>query len=354
MSNKHLIMTISYNDFYKQVFDSLLIKNGYNTISYTDVKQIPDTLFMTIPDLILIVAENNAASTCRAVRSNSDVGRIPIIILSESNDRLDRTESFGAGCYDYVCLPFDEAEILARISIHLENRRMLGWLRDRITEQTKELTEAQMETIIAMAELAESRDSHVTFHLDRIRRYCSVLSMKLSESEQFRHMINQEFIDTIFQASALHDIGKIGVRERILNKCGKLTKEEFEIIASHTTKGSMALESVIEKYPNNSFTRMSIEIIKFHHERWNGKGYPIGLAGETIPLSARIMALSDVYDAVRSKRAYKEAKTHEESVEEILKMKGFHLDPRIVTAFFEIQHEYEKIFKQFQEANRFG
>jgi putative two-component system response regulator len=347
MSNRNLVMVISYNDFYKQFMDSVLNKHGYETISFFNVQQIPDTIYMTIPELVIIIAEDKAAPICRAVRSLPDIGRIPIIILCESNDISDRIESYSAGCSDYALSPFDETEILARMEIHLENRRLHHWLRDKITEQTKELTEAQMETIIAIAELAESRDSLTTNHLDRTRIYCSVLAKKLSESEKFRRESNQEFVDIIYHASALHDIGKIGVRDGILNKDGKLTDEEFEIIISHTTRGSIALEKKKKKHPNNIFIRMSIEIIRFHHEGWNGKGYPIGIAGETIPLSARIMTLSDVYDAVRSKRAYKEAKTHEEAVEEILKMKGIHLDPRIVDAFVDIQHEFAMIYKQF-------
>ena len=346
MSDKNLIMIISSDDFCKQFLEELLSKNGYGTIFYTDELQVPETLYRTIPELVIITAKDKVASVCCAVHSHPDISRIPIIALCESNDKSDRSLSFSAGCTDYVIPPFDETEILARINIHLENKRSYQWLRERITEQTKELTEAQMETIIAMAELAESRDSLTTLHLDRIRAYCRVLAKKLSEAHQFHREVTQEFTDLIYHASALHDIGKIGVKDGILNKYGKLTEEEFEIIASHTTKGSIALESVIEKYPDSKFIRMSVEIIRFHHEKWNGKGYPLGIAGETIPLSARIMALSDVYDAVRSKRSYKEAKTHEEAVEEIMEIKETHLDPRIADCFFDVQQEFIRIFEQ--------
>ncbi|MCL1940505.1 MAG: HD domain-containing protein [Synergistaceae bacterium] len=346
MGNKNLIMVISHYDFLRQFLESLLNKHGYETIFFANEQQIPDTLYRSIPELVIIAAKDKAAPVCGAVRSLPDLNRIPIIILSESNDSADRADSFSAGCTDYVVSPFDEMEILSRIGIHLENKRSHQWLREKITEQTKELTEAQMETIIAMAELAESRDSLTSLHLDRIRGYCRVLAKKLSETDQFHREISQEFTDLIYHASALHDIGKIGVRDGILNKYGKLTDEEFEIIASHTTKGSMALESVIEKHPNSPFIRMSVEIIRFHHEKWNGKGYPLKISGETIPLPARIMALADVYDAVRSKRSYKEAKTHEEAVEEILNMKGVHLDPSVVDSFIEAQGEFVEIYEQ--------
>ena len=353
MSNKNLVMIISYDGFC-DFLNELLNKHGYETIFYTNERQIPDTLYRFIPDMVIIAVKNKAASACRAVRSLPDIGRIPIIILCDTNDKADRLESFSAGCTDYVVPPFEKEEILARMNIHLENRRSHQWLRNRITEQTKELTEAQMETIIAMAELAESRDSLTALHLDRVRRYCKLLAQNLSGKDQFRREITQEFTELIYHASALHDIGKIGVRDGILNKYGKLTPEEFEIIASHTTKGSMALESAIEKHPNSSFIRMSVEIIRFHHEKWDGKGYPLGIAGETIPLSARIMALSDIYDAVRSKRSYKETKTHGEAVEEIINMKESHLDPRIVDSFIETQDEFIKIYDKFQEADNFG
>jgi len=346
MSIKNLVMIISYDNFYEQFLDKLLNEHGYITIIYSNEQQIPYTLYRSIPELVIIAAKDKAAPACRAVRSLSDISRTPIIVLCGSNDSTDRSLSFSAGCTDYVIPPFDETEILARINIHLESKRSHQWLRDRITEQTKELTEAQMETIIAMAELAESRDSLTMLHLNRIRAYCRVLAKKLSEADQFHREITQEFTDLIYHASALHDIGKIGVKDGILNKYGKLTDEEFEIIASHTTKGSIALESVIERYPDSHFIRMSVDIIRFHHEKWNGKGYPLGIAGETIPLSARIMSVSDVYDAVRSKRSYKEAKTHEEAVEEIIKMKETHLDHRIVDSFIETQQEFNKIYEQ--------
>ena len=347
MSNENLVMIISYNDYYKQLLDSQLIKHGYKTIIFMNLQQIPDNLYMTIPELVIIVAEDKAAPICSAARSLPDIASVPIIIISSSNDISDRAESFRAGCSDYVTSPFDETEIIARIGIHLENRRLHQWLRDKITEHTKEFTQAQMETIVAMAELAESRDPLTTCHIDRIRRYCSVLAKKLSLDDQFRREINDEFVDLIYHASALHDLGKIGVRDVILNKYGKLTKEEFEIIISHTTKGSIALGSVVENHPNNSLIRMSVEIIRFHHEGWNGKGYPIGIAGEEIPLAARIMTVADVYDAGRSKRAYKEAKTHEQTAEELLKMRGVHLDPRIVDAFIAVQYELVNIYRQF-------
>ena len=346
MSVNNLIMIISNDGFCKHFLEELLSKHGYDTIFYTDELQIPETLYRTIPELVIITAKDKAASVCSAVHSHPDISRVPVVALCESNDKSDRSLAFSAGCTDYVVPPFDETEILARINIYLENKRSHQWLRERITEQTKELTEAQMETIIAMAELAESRDSLTTLHLDRTRAYCRVLANKLSEADQFRREVTQEFTDLIYHASALHDIGKIGVKDGILNKYGKLTDEEFEIIASHTTKGSIALESVIEKYPDSRFIRMSVEIIRFHHEKWDGRGYPLGIAGETIPLSARIMAFSDVYDAVRSKRSYKEAKTHEEAVEEILKIKDIHLDPRIVDCFIGVQQEFIRIYEQ--------
>ncbi|MCL2767170.1 MAG: HD domain-containing protein [Synergistaceae bacterium] len=346
MDIKNLIIIVSYDDFCKQFLEELLNKHGYKTIFFASERHIPDTLYRTIPELVIIAVKETAASVCRAIRLLPDISRVPIIVLCESNDSSDRSAAFSAGCSDYVISPFDEVEILNRIEIHLENKRSHQWLRDKITEQTKGLTEAQMETIIAMAELAESRDSLTMLHLNRIRRYSKILAQKLSEDEQFHREITPEFSDVIYHASALHDIGKIGVKDGILNKYGKLTAEEFEIIASHTIKGSMALESVIERHPNSQFIRMSVEIVRFHHEKWNGSGYPLGIAGEMIPLSARIMALSDIYDAVRSKRSYKEAKTHEEAVEEITKMSGTHLDPRIVDAFVEIQEEFINIYEQ--------
>jgi putative two-component system response regulator len=156
-------------------------------------------------------------------------------------------------------------------------------------------------------------------------------------------VINQTFMENIFAASPLHDVGKVGIPDRILLKPARLTTEEFEIMKTHTTIGANTLRAVDREYPGNSFIRTGIEIAECHHEKWDGTGYPNGLAGEAIPLAARIVALVDVYDALTSTRIYKKAMLHRESVAIILDGRGKHFDPDIVDSFEFVEVEFQRI-----------
>lgn len=347
--NENLLMILDENDERRQKFDALFKQRGFNVIAYATVAEIPDTLYRNIPEIVVVGADRMTADICREIRQLPDLVKVPIIAVSGANDHDDRAKAAACEVFDYLASPYSESELFAHVDNHIKNSRSRKWLRERMAEQMQELTEVQMETIIAMAELAESRDSLTANHLPRIRRYCKLIADELSKHSHFSREITREFVDLIFHASALHDIGKIGVRDGILNKYGKLTDEEFEIVASHTTKGSLTLESVLDKHPNNPFVRMSVDIVRFHHERWDGSGYPLQMAGETIPISARIMALADVYDVVRSKRSYKEARTHEEAVEEILKIRTKQLGPYVVDAFMAINEQFAKVYEQYPE-----
>ena len=173
-----------------------------------------------------------------------------------------------------------------------------------------------------MAKLAEARDEDTGDHLKRIQIYCRLIAEKLSLNSNYKDRINAEFIDNLQKASPLHDIGKVGIRDVILLKPGKLTKEEFQEMKQHTLIGANTLEEVYQNYPSNYFIKVGIEIARSHHEKWDGSGYPDGLCGEEIPLSAQIMALVDVYDALRSKRVYKEAYSSNETKRIIIEASG--------------------------------
>jgi putative two-component system response regulator len=170
------------------------------------------------------------------------------------------------------------------------------------------------------------------------------LGEKLCDHIKSCDKIHADFIDYLYKASPLHDIGKVGIRDEILLKPGKLTPEEFEEMKLHTTIGANTLEEAYQQYPGNYFIEIGIDIAKFHHEKWDGNGYPEGLSGEDIPLSARIMALVDVYDALRSKRIYKEAFSHKKSCEIIFSERGKQFDPQIVDVFLEFEQEFERIY----------
>jgi putative two-component system response regulator len=199
--------------------------------------------------------------------------------------------------------------------------------------QVRKIAKAQMETIFAIAKLAEARDGETGRHLERVQAFCMLLATGLSKSPGFKTIIDSAWLGNIFHASPLHDIGKVAIPDQILLKQGKLTPEEFAIMKTHTLVGAQTLRSVNERFPGNTFTVMGIEIARSHHEWWDGTGYPDGLAGEEIPLCARVLAVADCYDAIRSKRCYKPAISHEEARTIILRSSAKHFDPAVTAVF---------------------
>jgi putative two-component system response regulator len=201
--------------------------------------------------------------------------------------------------------------------------------------------------IFALARLAETRDPETGYHLERIQEYSRLLAQAL-DSHVFLE-INRQFIETLYATSPLHDIGKVGIPDRILLKPGHLNDKEFSIMKSHTTIGFETLRSAYRKNPRAVYLRMSAEIAHSHHERFDGSGYPEGLVGDAIPLAARIVAVADVYDALKSKRIYKEAFSHEKTRGIIMESQGSHFDPRLVEAFLAIEEDFHKVARHFKE-----
>jgi HD-GYP domain-containing protein (c-di-GMP phosphodiesterase class II) len=228
----------------------------------------------------------------------------------------------------------------------LRNRKIL-LVRER--ELADDIIQAQRGIIFATSKLAESRDEETGEHLERVREYCRVLARRLAQiSPRHAQLIDEQLIDDLFEAAPLHDIGKVGIPDAILFKPGPLTEDEYEIMKGHTIIGADMLRKVADRVPENSFLKMGIEIAQSHHERWDGTGYPDGLAGEEIPLSARILAVADVYDVLISTRHYKEAYSHELSREIILRERGMQFDPDIVDALLASVEEFTEIYERFE------
>jgi putative two-component system response regulator len=244
------------------------------------------------------------------------------------------------------------SELMARyadLSKQLEEkneqlRKYSEQLEELVQEKVAEISASQVATIHALVKAAESRDDDTGTHIERTSSFCKLIAEKLYEAGIYKDIIDEVYAENISKASALHDIGKVGIKDAILLKPGRLTPEEFEIMKTHVDIGYETLAKAYKMYPGNVFLNIGAEITKYHHEKWDGSGYMHGYSGNEIPLPARIMALSDVYDALRSKRVYKDPFTHEKTRSIIIEGRGKHFDPVITDIFNEYHSMFEKIF----------
>ena len=271
---------------------------------------------------------------CRAVRQENLSRYVYFILLTGHDTQQDKIEGLDAGADDFMTKPFDAAELCARVR---SAERMLSL-------ETRDVA------IFAMAKLAESRDPETGAHLERVQRYSRILTQHLRRSSRLGEQINEEFVRLIYLTSPLHDIGKVGIPDCVLLKPGRLSDNEFEMMKTHTTLGGQTLEAALRKFPNVKFLQMARDIAMTHHEHYDGKGYPAGLVGDGIPLCGRVVALADVYDALTSKRVYKDAFCHEVAKAIIVGDSGAHFDPDVVSAFLSAEQEFRVIRDQFSEA----
>jgi len=314
------------------------------------------------PDLILLdimMPEMDGFEVCGKLKENATLRHIPVIFISALDDIHDKIKGFQAGGVDYITKPFQTEEVLARVNTHLRLEQYTHHLEELVDEKVKEIYNSQMATILAVSKLAESRDDVTGQHIERTQKYCKLMAQQLFEARRFQGELTEGFIDSIFHASPLHDIGKVGIADNILLKPGKLTEAEFEIMKTHVLIGANTLETVQSRYPQNVFVSMGIDLARSHHERWDGCGYPEGLKGKEIPLSARIMAVADVYDALRCKRPYKEVLPREKAMELMLESTGTHFDPDVMEAFKACEEEFDRIHQSISESHsafhpRFG
>ncbi len=223
-----------------------------------------------------------------------------------------------------------------------ENKR----LETDLLDSYRKLQQARAATILGLAKLAEYRDEGTGTHLERIREYARLLAEELARLPRYRGYIDARYIEDIYQSAILHDIGKVGVPDAILLKPGELTGEEFEVIRRHTVFGGEAIAAIQQRIEGRSFLNIGREIAYHHHEHWDGSGYPRGLKGEEIPLSARIVALADVYDALTSRRFYKDAFSHEKARRIIVSLRGKHFDPDVVDAFLRLEERFDRIRRE--------
>ncbi|MFH0994085.1 MAG: two-component system response regulator [Pseudomonadota bacterium] len=342
---------------------SILLKDLYKVkIANNGEQALKVILTGTLPDIILLdvmMPIMDGYETCRHLKENPETRDIPVIFLTSKTEIEDETLGFKLGAVDYITKPISPPVLLARLQTHLQMKRMRDYLMDQnkyleaeVRRRTQEIVAAQEVTILIMASLGETRDNETGNHIRRTQFYVRALAEKLRHHPRFSHFLDDDTtIDLLFKSAPLHDIGKIGIFDSILLKPGRFTEEEYEIMKTHCTLGRnsiiVAEQRLGVEQPYLSFAK---EIAYSHQEKWDGTGYPEGLSGDDIPISGRLMAVADVYDALICRRVYKEGMSHEKAVEIIVEGKSSHFDPDVVDAFLEIVDEFIQIAKRFEDA----
>jgi len=339
-----------------------LLKTDYRVIAARSGEQaIARARGEIKPDLILLdimMPGMDGYVVCSELKSHDATRDIPVVFVTAMNDELDETKGLEAGAIDYITKPISPTIVSARVRNHLAlkaaqdqlaNQNQI--LEERVAERTRELVQAQDITIMALASLAETRDNETGNHIRRTQHYVRVLAQELRNQDKYVDELTDDNIELLFKSAPLHDIGKVGIPDSILLKPGKLTDDEFRVMKNHPALGNEAIVSAEAELgvKETPFLRYAREISEYHHEKWDGSGYPHGLSGEDIPLSGRLMALADVYDALISKRVYKPAFSHDKAKGIILEGRGTHFDPQVLDAFLAREQDFVEIAEKYKD-----
>lgn len=331
-----------------------LLGDTYDVRVALDGETALESVVIEKPDLILLdilMPEMNGYEVCRRLKSTSESRDIPVVFLTAMSDEKDEAKGLQLGAVDYITKPFSPELVKARVANHLDLKRYRDHLEELVTERTKQLELTQEVTVYCLASLVETRDPETGRHILRTQRYVRELAGKLRELGYYRDELTRENINLLYMSAPLHDIGKVGVEDRILMKPGPLTDVEFNEMKKHTTLGRDTLQVAEEKLGHNSFLHYARDIAYSHHEKWDGTGYPEGTSGQDIPVSGRLMAIADVYDALISKRVYKPLLSHNKAVSIMKEGKGSHFDPVMIDAFLCIEDRFRKIAIKYADSS---
>ena len=317
------------------------------------------------PDLILLdvmMPDLDGHEVLRRLRADSATRDIPVIFVTAMDEAHDEELGFELGAVDYIAKPIKPAVVLARVRTQIQLKQALTSLRNLNAGLEAEVRRRMRDNRIvedvamrALASLAETRDNETGNHLRRTQGYVELLAHALAGQADYQALLSMETIDTLVKAAPLHDIGKVGIPDHILNKPGPLDAGEWQIMKQHTVIGAKSIEHAMIGEADHSplaFLHVAMEIAQSHHEKWDGSGYPDGLQGEVIPLSARVMALADVFDALISRRVYKSALSHEEARHIILEGRGRHFDPVLVDIFESRFDDFKTIALRYADDTR--
>lgn len=358
MDQETTILVVDDERFHLNVIVDLLGKDYKLTIAKSGERAL-EIAQEQKPDLILLdvlMPNMDGYQVCQALKSNSSTAKIPVIFLTVKSDVEDEAHGFNCGAVDYITKPFSPPIVRARVKTHLDLNQAHkalaihnSELEKLVEERTAEIVRTQDVAIYCLTSLVETRDAETGNHIRRTQHYVRTLAEHLKSSPKFSATLTEKAITMMFKSAPLHDIGKVGVPDHILLKPGKLNDEEWQEMKRHAEYGERAIRQAEEYYGCSTFLSYALEIASTHHEKWDGSGYPRGMKGEEIPISGRLMAVSDVYDALISKRVYKPAMAHQEAVRIITEGRGSHFDPEVVDAFLACEEAFIEIANRYAD-----
>lgn len=341
MKLKHIV--IVEDDVSNLKFLEKILKPYYKLNLLISGAQVLKFLEKNIPDLILLdinMPDMDGYETLSRIKKNNKLDNIPVILISELDNINDDFRGFELGAVDIVSKHIPQL-IINRVKLHLEITEYKNDLEEKVREKTEVIEHLQDVMMLAIAELVECRDENTGGHIKRTANYMKILLDEIVKSGLYSDILTSDYVRDIIRSAPLHDVGKIGINDATLLKAGRLDDAEFEYMKNHAELGGQTIKKMINETNVESFLYIAKDMAHYHHEKWDGSGYPRGLKGKEIPISARIMAIADVYDALTTKRPYKEAFSHEKALEIILEGKGKSFDPEIIEIFEKIHHKFK-------------
>jgi putative two-component system response regulator len=342
------------SDVLRQEYKVKVANSGERALKIASSDPLPDLILLDI-----LMQGMDGYQVCEQLKSNPVTRHIPVIFLTSKREMWEEQKGLALGAVDYITKPISPPILQARVRNHLALKGTADILRNHnevleqeVAKRTREMVATQDVTVLALASLAETRDSETGNHIRRTQSYVKALALKLKDHPRFSQHLTDANIDLLFKCAPLHDIGKVGIPDRILLKPGRLDAQEFEIMKTHATLGRNAIEHAEQMLGVHvEFLSIAKSIAHGHHEKWDGSGYPQGLTGDDIPVAARLMAVADVYDALISRRVYKDAMPHEAAVQILVAGRGRHFDPDIVDAFLAVQGDFLDIAARYADSD---
>ncbi|MDR1742133.1 MAG: response regulator [Synergistaceae bacterium] len=341
------VLVVDDVDMNRMILDAILC-DDYDVIQAEDGFQAIDILYNSVdlPGIVLLdimMPDMDGFEVLDLIKSNTRTADIPVVFITAADIESTEMRGLRSGAVDYVSKPFNPDVVKARVDNHLELKRYRDKLEETVDEKVRQMVRSKENMLETLATVIEYRNLESGHHVRRTSVLSRKLVMRMLDIPRYARKLNEMHIENMLKAVPIHDIGKIGVPDHILLKPGRLTPEEFEVIKTHTTIGSNIIDTLLLTDKNDEYLLHCRDIARHHHERYDGKGYPDGLSGSDIPLSARILSIVDVYDALANSRIYKPALPHDDTVRIIKEGAGTQFDPGIVSAFLEISDSFKSV-----------